>query len=138
MERFNLKKLNDIESKEQDHVEVSSRFAALEGLDAEVDLHKGINEFTRSCQPRSNLVKDENGELLNILYRVNDVRQIAIHTAELFVPDPSPCEVKIAIGKLERNKSPGTDQILAELIQIGGETLQSKIHKQNCLLEKVY
>jgi hypothetical protein len=29
MERFNLKKLNEIESKEQYHVEVSDRFAAL-------------------------------------------------------------------------------------------------------------
>jgi hypothetical protein len=43
MERFNLNKLNDIESKEQYHVEVSSRFTA---LDAEVDLHKGIYKFT--------------------------------------------------------------------------------------------
>jgi hypothetical protein len=33
MERFNVKKLNDIESKEQYWVEVSSRFAALEDLD---------------------------------------------------------------------------------------------------------
>jgi hypothetical protein len=27
------------------------------------DLYKGINEFKRSYQPRSNLVKDENGDL---------------------------------------------------------------------------
>jgi hypothetical protein len=30
MERFNLKKLNDVEGKEQHRVEVSNRFAALE------------------------------------------------------------------------------------------------------------
>jgi hypothetical protein len=35
-ERFNLKKLNDIEGKEQFRVEVSNRFAALEDLDIEV------------------------------------------------------------------------------------------------------
>jgi hypothetical protein len=35
-ERFNLKKLNDIEGKVQFHVEVSNRFAALEDLDTEV------------------------------------------------------------------------------------------------------
>jgi hypothetical protein len=38
VERFNLKKLNDVESKEQFRVEVSNRFAALEDLDTEVEL----------------------------------------------------------------------------------------------------
>jgi hypothetical protein len=28
------------------------------------DLYRGINEFERGYQPRSNLVKDENGDLL--------------------------------------------------------------------------
>jgi hypothetical protein len=46
------------------------------------------------------------------------------------VPDPSPFEVEIAISKLKRYQSPGSDQILAELIQVGGEVLHSKIHKQ--------
>jgi hypothetical protein len=36
MERFNLKKLNEVEGKEQFCVEVSNRVAALEDLDAEV------------------------------------------------------------------------------------------------------
>jgi hypothetical protein len=39
MERFNLKKLNDVESKEQFRVEVLNRFAALEDLDAEVEIN---------------------------------------------------------------------------------------------------
>jgi hypothetical protein len=39
MERFNLKKLNEVEGKKQYHVEVSNRFAALEGLDAEVEIN---------------------------------------------------------------------------------------------------
>jgi hypothetical protein len=38
MERFNLKKLNEVEGKEQYHVEVSNRFAALEDLDTEVEI----------------------------------------------------------------------------------------------------
>jgi hypothetical protein len=33
-ERFNLKKLNDVESKEKYRGEVSNRFAAMEDLDA--------------------------------------------------------------------------------------------------------
>jgi hypothetical protein len=39
VERFNLKKLNDVEGKEQFRVEVSNRFAALEYLDAEVEIN---------------------------------------------------------------------------------------------------
>jgi propanediol utilization protein len=35
MERFNLKKFNEVEGKKQYRVEVSNRFAALEQLDAE-------------------------------------------------------------------------------------------------------
>jgi hypothetical protein len=38
-ERFNLKKLNEVEGKEQYCVEVSNRFAALEDLDAEVEIN---------------------------------------------------------------------------------------------------
>jgi hypothetical protein len=45
------------------------------------------------------------------------------------VPDPSPFEFEIAIAKLKRYKLPGSDQILAELFQAGGETLWSEIHK---------
>jgi hypothetical protein len=33
MERLNLNKLNDVAVKEQNHVKVSNRFAALENLD---------------------------------------------------------------------------------------------------------
>jgi uncharacterized metal-binding protein YceD (DUF177 family) len=36
MERFNLKKLNEVEDKEKYRVEVSNRFAALEDLDTQV------------------------------------------------------------------------------------------------------
>jgi hypothetical protein len=39
MERFNLKKLNEVEGKEQYRVEVSDRFAALEDMDAEVEIN---------------------------------------------------------------------------------------------------
>jgi hypothetical protein len=39
MERFNLKKLNDVQGKEQFRVEVSNRFAVLEDLDTEVEIN---------------------------------------------------------------------------------------------------
>jgi hypothetical protein len=37
--------------------------------------------------------------------------------------------LKFAIAKFKKYKSPGNDQILAELIQGGGEILLSAIHK---------
>jgi hypothetical protein len=91
-------------------------------------------------------VKDENGDLFanshNILNRfknyfsqllnmhnVSVLRQIEVHTAEPLVPGPSRLEVEIAIAKLKKYKSLGSDQILAELIQAGGEILLSEMHK---------
>jgi hypothetical protein len=46
-----------------------------------------------------------------------------MHTDEPLVPESICFKVEIAIRKLERYKSPGTDQILAELIQAGSKTL---------------
>jgi hypothetical protein len=39
MERFNLKKLNEVGGKEQYNVEVSNRFAAFEDLGTEVEIN---------------------------------------------------------------------------------------------------
>jgi hypothetical protein len=69
------------------------------------DLYRGIHEFKRGYRPRNNL------------------------TAEPLVPGPSRLEVEIAISKLKKYRSPGSDQIPAELIEAGGETLLSGIHK---------
>jgi hypothetical protein len=66
-------------------------------------------------------------QLLNV-HIVSDVRQIEIHTAEPLVPGPSHLEVEISIATLKKYKSPGSDQIPAELYQ-AGETLVSVIHK---------
>jgi hypothetical protein len=62
-------------------------------------------------------------------YRADGVRQTEMHTAEPFLPEPSASGVEDAVGKLKRYKSPGVDQIPAELIQAGGDTLHSEIHK---------
>jgi len=60
---------------------------------------------------------------------VKDVGQAEIHTVELLVPEPSATEVELAIDKLKSHKSPGIDQIPAELIKAGGGTIYLKIHK---------
>jgi hypothetical protein len=57
------------------------------------------------------------------VYGVNDFRQTGIHTAEPLVPEPSALEIEMASEELKRHKSPGTDQIPAELIKAGVEQL---------------
>jgi hypothetical protein len=52
-----------------------------------------------------------------------------VHTTEPSVPQPTPFEIEIAIAKLKKYKSPGSDPIPAELIKAGVKTLQSTIHK---------
>jgi hypothetical protein len=115
------------------------------------DLYRGINGFKKGYQPRINIIKVENGNLLadpqNVLNRwknffnkmlnvhgVHDVRQMDIETAEPLVPEPSLFEAEIVIGKLKSYKSPGTDRIPAELIKTGGKTLYSRIHTLICFI----
>jgi hypothetical protein len=109
-------------------------------------LYRGINEFKKGCQPRINIIKDENGTLLadsqsvlnrwkNFFVQVltvhgdNNVRHMDIHMADPLMLEPSPVKVEIATKRLKSYKSPGTDQIPAELIKAGGEILCSEIHK---------
>jgi hypothetical protein len=90
----------------------------------------------RVIKPRTNIEKDGKGDILadphkivnrwmnyfcQILnvQRVGGIRQTEMQTAEPFVPEPSNSEVEVAIGKLKRCKSPGADQIPADLSQAG-------------------
>jgi hypothetical protein len=92
------------------------------------------------------VVKNERGELLADRHKIlnrwknyfcellyvhgaGGVRQNEMHTAEPFVPEPSASEVEVSVGKLRRYKFPGVVQVPAEVIQAGGETLLSEIHK---------
>ena len=63
------------------------------------------------------------------VHGAKDVRQEEIHTAEPLVPEPSAFEVELAIEKLKNHRSPGIDQIPAELIKAGGRTIRCAIHK---------
>jgi hypothetical protein len=52
-----------------------------------------------------------------------------MYKALLSVTEPRTSKVEIAIKKLKIYKSPGIDQILAEVIQAGGNTPCSKIYR---------
>jgi hypothetical protein len=85
------------------------------------DLYRDITEFKKGYQPKSNLVKDEMGDLLadpqkiltgwkNYFCQLLNVQgaggigQTEIHTAEPYAPEPSAAEVDITIRKLERRQ----------------------------------
>jgi hypothetical protein len=82
-------------------------------------LCRGIIDFKKCNQPRTNIVTDEKGDLVtdchSILgrwrnhfsqlfnvHRVSDVRQREINTTEPLLPEPSAFEVEMAIDKLKR------------------------------------
>jgi hypothetical protein len=67
--------------------------------------------------PHSILARWRNrfSQLLTV-YGVNDIRQTDVHTAEPLVPEPNAFEVEMSVQGLKRLKSPGIDQIPAELI----------------------
>ena len=46
-----------------------------------------------------------------------------VYTVEQVVPEISASETELAIEKLKSHKSPGVDQIPAELIKVGGKTI---------------
>jgi hypothetical protein len=81
-------------------------------------------------------VKDENGDLLsdshNILNRRKNSFSQLLNACNVSHTDNfGRLEVEIAIAKLKKYKSPGSDEILAELIQAGSEISceVSAIHK---------
>jgi hypothetical protein len=109
-------------------------------------LYRGNNDFKKGYQPKTNIVKDDKGvlvadshsilarwrkyfsQLLNV-YGVNDVRQTEIHMEEPLVSELSAFEPELATEKLKSHKSPGVDQIPAEMIKARGKTICSEIHK---------
>jgi len=66
-------------------------------------------------------------QLFNV-HGVKDVGQSQIHTAEPLVPEPHASEVQLAIDKLKSHKSPGINQIPAELIKAGSRKICLEIH----------
>ena len=78
------------------------------------------------------------GAILNVLMGKNYICAsvgalikwfVYLCSREPLVPDPSTSEVELAIDKPKGHKSPGIDQITAELIKAGGRTMCLEIHK---------
>jgi hypothetical protein len=83
------------------------------------EFYRGIGDFKKGYQPRTNMVKNEKGDVVADSHSIvvrwrnyfshllnahvdSDVRQTEIHTAEPTVPGPSAVEVEMAVEKLKR------------------------------------
>jgi hypothetical protein len=103
-------------------------------------------------RPRTTTIDGKNGDTLTDSYCVFTrrwkyfsqllntdgfyVRQTEIRTAEPLVSEPSAVDVEMAMERLKRHKSPGIDQISAELIKAGRRKVSSEFHKLiNSVLE---
>ena len=88
-------------------------------------LYRDVSDLKKGYQPRTNIVKDEKGDLVTdshsilarwryhslllIGHRVIDVRRTETLTAQPLVPEPSAYDVEMAIENLKRHKSSGSD-----------------------------
>jgi predicted RNA-binding protein len=107
------------------------------------ELYRGISDFKKGYQPRTNIVQNEKDDLVadshsilawwrnyfSQLWNVhgdNDVRQTEIHTAEPLVPEAGTFDVETE--KFKSYKSPNINQIPAEMIKAGGSKISSEIH----------
>ena len=63
------------------------------------------------------------------MHGVNDVRHTEIHTTEIRVPEPSSYEFEVPLEKIKSHRSPGTDQIPAELVKTGRSTIRPDVSK---------
>ena len=94
------------------------------------DLETNISDFKKGYEPRTNVAKDEKGDLvagsysivamwrnyffqLRNVHGINDIKHTDIHIKEPPVAEPSAFKVELATEKLKSHKSPGTDQIPA-------------------------
>jgi len=82
------------------------------------DLYRGISNFKKGYQPRTNILKDEKCDLVADIHSIlarwgnyfaqllnvhgfNNVRQMEIHTAEPLVFEPSAFEFEMATDELK-------------------------------------
>ena len=110
------------------------------------DLYQGVKSLTRKFNPRIDTVKADDGALLCEsdevkqrwkqycckLYKKNETSFERVPTSScdnMVEPAPFYSEVKQAISELKNNKSPGIDEVVAELTKNGGNQLITFFHK---------
>uniref|UniRef100_H2YWZ6 Reverse transcriptase domain-containing protein n=1 Tax=Ciona savignyi TaxID=51511 RepID=H2YWZ6_CIOSA len=109
------------------------------------ELYQSVKKLTKSFKPSADTVKSENGAVLcdrddikerwkeycSKLYKRNE--KLPSFHVELSIKEPEPPplieEVIEAIKDLKNDKSPGADEVTAELIKNGGPKLQELVDR---------
>ena len=73
--------------------------------------------------------KDFFQDLLNREDRNDEQEREQVHAIDIEIEEPTLDGVKRAIQKLKNNKTPGIDNISAELLKNGGQTLEFQMHR---------
>ncbi|GFR62491.1 endonuclease-reverse transcriptase [Elysia marginata] len=115
------------------------------------DAYNIIKSLTKRFQPKSVVIKDENGNVLtesrqildrwkryskNMFSNTSEPKQTAVDNESYTDTELEPLrsEVEWAINSLKDGKSPGCDEITAEMLKTSGEagiTYYHKICKEN-------
>ena len=111
------------------------------------DAYNIIKSLTKTFQPKAVVIKDENGNVLtesrqildrwkryseNMFANTSEPKQTAVDNKESYTDtelEPLRIEVEWAINSLKDRKSPGCDEITAEMIKANGEAGITYYHK---------
>ena len=108
--------------------------------------YQGVRKLKQGYQARTRMIKDKDGEILtgddDVLKRweqyfeellnrpdpANPINEEIYYGPELELEPPTREETIKAIKSFKNNKSPGKDNIPAELWKYGGEVIQERLH----------
>ena len=135
----------EIRKDKKQHIVTScNKIDELRNQGKEREMYNEINIMTRDFSPSIQVINDNNGKTLtekkDVLERWREYcrdmyedtsKNPHMITTEIEEKEPEPMldEVRLAIKSLKRGKSPGCDDIPAELIQAGGEASVRVYHK---------
>lgn len=112
--------------------------------------YRAVDKMKRGFEPRVECCKDKNGELIleekRILRRWVEHFRVILNREEDreerrynipvegrdgdggMVHEPTIEEVEFVVGRMSNNRAPGEDEVISELIKVGGANLLAAMH----------